>query len=153
MLSKSLQNRQTDRQTENWVVILHTQHEKEKKRKNKEKKKSAILQNAEGSENKSQERKRKIKKKKTEDPQRISSSELLLQIFVLDKGLRKPQFKEAYKSLQRWRNIEQQQRRMRACNGLEEEETQEESSAASQRAMANQVVGTYHLVGDCSPAG
>ncbi len=32
------------------------------------------------------------KEKKTEDPRRISSSELLLQIFVLEKGLRKPKF-------------------------------------------------------------
>jgi hypothetical protein len=64
-----------------------------KKKRNKKKRgknKSAILQNAEGSENKSQERKRK--RNKTEDPRRISSSELLLQIFVLDKGLRKPKF-------------------------------------------------------------
>ncbi len=42
-------------------------------------------------------------------------------------------------------------RRECACNGLKkEEETQEESSAASQRAIANQVV---EVVGDCSLAG
>jgi hypothetical protein len=34
----------------------------------------------------------KEKRKKTEDPRRISSSELLLQIFVLGKVLRKPKF-------------------------------------------------------------
>jgi hypothetical protein len=44
-------------------------------------------------------------------------------------------------------------RRECACNGLQEEEKQEESSAASQRAIANQVVGTYHIVGDCSLTG